>query len=99
VPTTPEIGDQAVRLTKWLVKEGDRIQAGTQLAILETNSGQMTVMANGNGFIRERLFPTGAEIKPGTPFATANADGEHIPYGKPYSTAVRTKKRGWRLLW
>jgi pyruvate/2-oxoglutarate dehydrogenase complex dihydrolipoamide acyltransferase (E2) component len=81
-------------LLKWLVKDAEEIHAGTPLAILETPAGQFAVLANGDGFIRERLFPAGTELRMGTPMATVNADGEKIPYGKPYSLAQRIEGVG-----
>lgn len=83
-----------VRLMKWLVKEGEEVHAGTPLAVLEAPAGQFTVLANGDGFIRERLFQAGAELQAGTPMATVNADGEKIPYGKPHSLAERIDNAG-----
>jgi hypothetical protein len=41
-------------------------------------------MANGDGVLRERHFPAGAEIELITPIAVIAADGENIPYGRPY---------------
>jgi uncharacterized protein (TIGR03435 family) len=94
VPALPEPDATVIRLAKWLVKEGDEFHAGTQLAILETASGRFTVLANGDGFVRERLFPAGAELPAETPIVTANADGEKIPYGRPYSIAKRIESAG-----
>jgi pyruvate/2-oxoglutarate dehydrogenase complex dihydrolipoamide acyltransferase (E2) component len=94
VPAIPESSRQAVRLLKWLVKDAQEIHAGTPVAILETPDGRFAVLANGDGFIRERLFPAGAELQTGTPMATVNADGEKIPYGKPYSLAERMEDIG-----
>jgi pyruvate/2-oxoglutarate dehydrogenase complex dihydrolipoamide acyltransferase (E2) component len=90
----PECRAQSARLVKWLIKEGDEFHAGTRLAIVETPSFRFTVLANGDGFIRERLFPAGAEVQVGTAIATANADGDKIPYGRPYSLAERTADSG-----
>jgi|HubBroStandDraft_4_1064222.scaffolds.fasta_scaffold585287_2 pyruvate/2-oxoglutarate dehydrogenase complex dihydrolipoamide acyltransferase (E2) component len=89
VPVISDSSSQAVRLAKWLVKDHEEVHAGTPLAILESPKGRFVVLANGDGFIRERLFPVGAELQTGTPIATVNADGEKIPYGKPYSRAER----------
>ena len=81
-------------MVKWLVKEGEEFHARTPLAILEGPAGRFVVLGNGDGFIRERLFPAGAEIETGTPIATANADGGNIPYGKPCSFAEPAKNFG-----
>jgi pyruvate/2-oxoglutarate dehydrogenase complex dihydrolipoamide acyltransferase (E2) component len=89
VPAISDSSGGAVRKVKWLVKDHEEIHAGTPLAILESQKGRFALLANGDGFIRERLFPVGAELQMGTPMATVNADGEKIPYGKPYSLAER----------
>jgi hypothetical protein len=47
------------------------------------------VLANGDGFLSERHFPLGAEIESYMPIAVIVADGENIPYEKPYSLAER----------
>jgi pyruvate/2-oxoglutarate dehydrogenase complex dihydrolipoamide acyltransferase (E2) component len=88
MPTLPNSAHGLVRLVKWLVNDGAEIHAGTRLAVVETPTGTFA-MANGDGFVRERLFPVGAELPPETPIATINADGEKIPYGRPYSVAER----------
>jgi pyruvate/2-oxoglutarate dehydrogenase complex dihydrolipoamide acyltransferase (E2) component len=87
IPALPEPGAQVIRLVEWLVQDGEEFHAGTRLAIVETASRRFAVMANGDGFVREKLSPVGAELSLGTSIATADADGENIPYGRPYSIA------------
>lgn len=89
VPELPDFDPRTVRLVDWLVQDGEEFHAGTKLAILETSTGRFAVLANGYGFIRERLILAGAQLTSGTPLATADADGENIPYRKPYSLAQR----------
>ena len=76
---------QVVRLLNWLIEEGKEFHAGTPTALLESGGMRFAVLANGDGFLRDRLFPVGTELSPGIAMATANADGENVPYGKPYS--------------
>jgi pyruvate/2-oxoglutarate dehydrogenase complex dihydrolipoamide acyltransferase (E2) component len=87
IPSFSESKPQTIRLVEGLVKEGEEFRTGTRLAIVETPGGRFAVLANGNGFLRERLSRVGAEVDSGTPICTVNADGEDIPYGRPYSTA------------
>jgi len=83
-----------VRLVRWLVDEGAAVHRGSGIAIIEAPSGQYSVLANGDGLLRERHFPAGAEIGLSTPIAVIAADGENIPYGRPYSLAERVAKSG-----
>jgi pyruvate/2-oxoglutarate dehydrogenase complex dihydrolipoamide acyltransferase (E2) component len=54
-----------IRLVKWLVKDGSEVHVGTKLAIVETPVGKFVILANGDGFLREKLFPAGAELPRG----------------------------------
>lgn len=90
--TTPESGCKVVRLVRWLVEDEAEVHAGTSLAILEGSAGRFALLANGDGFIRERLFREGAELETGTPIAIVIADGDRIPYEKPYSLAQRIEE-------
>lgn len=78
-----------IRLAKWLVDEHAELHAGTKLALIETPAGRFAVLANGEGFLRKRLCDPGAELNTGMVIATVIADGENIPYGRPYSVAER----------
>jgi pyruvate/2-oxoglutarate dehydrogenase complex dihydrolipoamide acyltransferase (E2) component len=74
---------------KWLVRDGAALHVGTKLVIVETSAGRYAIATNGEGFLREKLFPAGAELSVATPIAVVNADGENIPHGRPYSVAER----------
>lgn len=50
----------------------------TRLVIIEVPRGGFAILANGGGFLREKLFPNGAELPPGT-----------LPNVRPYSIAER----------
>jgi len=89
IPTMPEPGARLVRVVKWLVEDGAAVHVGTRLVVVETPTSRFAVLTNGEGFLREKLFPAGAEVAPGTHIATVNVDGENIPYGRPYSLAER----------
>ena len=78
-----------VRLVRWQVDEGAAVHAGTILAIIEVDSAMYEVLANGEGFLRTKLFPNGAVVPRSSTLATVIADGENIPYERPYSIARR----------
>jgi hypothetical protein len=44
-------------------------------------------MTNGDGFLRERASSQGESLRVGETLAVINADGENIPYNRPYSLA------------
>ena len=52
------------------------------------------VRANGDGFLRKRLVKKGSVVPTATPLATIDADGENIPYDRPYSIACRLTNSG-----
>ncbi len=94
IPTLPDPEPRLVRLVKWFVDDGAEIHTGTRLAAIETPTGTYFLLTNGDGFLREKLFPAGAELPPGTPVATVDADGENIPNGRPYSVAESIEAAG-----
>ena len=82
-----------VRLVQWLLDDGAEVHRGTKVAIIEAPLGRYVVRTNGDGFLQERLVPVGAEIESFAPIAVIAADGENIPYGKPYSLAQRSMEK------
>ncbi len=65
------------KLSKWLVKEGDTVKAGTILAEIETDKATMEFEAVDEGRIGQILVPAGSEgVKVNAPIATLLADGE-----------------------
>jgi pyruvate/2-oxoglutarate dehydrogenase complex dihydrolipoamide acyltransferase (E2) component len=92
VPTLETVDSQQqpnVRLVRWQVDEGAVVHQGTVLAMIEVDSAMYEVLANGHGYLREKLFPDGAVVSLSSTLATVNADGENIPYNRPYSIARR----------
>jgi pyruvate/2-oxoglutarate dehydrogenase complex dihydrolipoamide acyltransferase (E2) component len=86
----PSLGDPQparVRIKKWLLEVGAEVHKGTRIAVVEAGSSEFALSATGEGVLRERLFPTGAQIESSSPIAIIAADGENIPYGRPYSLA------------
>jgi pyruvate/2-oxoglutarate dehydrogenase complex dihydrolipoamide acyltransferase (E2) component len=89
IPTLDDPQPTSVHLVRWLVDVGAEVHRGTKIAIIEAPTGRYVVMTNGDGRLRERHFPAGAEIELMTPIAVITADGESIPYGRPVSLAER----------
>ncbi len=65
------------KLAKWLVREGDDVQAGDVIAEIETDKATMEVEAAEEGKLGRILVPEGTEhVKVNTPIATLLEDGE-----------------------
>ena len=63
-------------LAKWLVKPGDRIEAGQVIAEIETDKATMEVEAVDEGVLEEILVPAGSEgVKVNTPIARLKGEG------------------------
>ncbi len=76
-------------VVKWLVKQGDRIQAGDILAEIETDKATMEYEAIDDGIIGRLLFPEGSEgIKINTPIALILQDGEGMEALDGYTLAA-----------
>ena len=57
-------------LTKWIIKEGDRVKAGDILAEIETDKATMEVEAVDEGVVKQLLVKEGQEsVKVNTPIA------------------------------
>jgi pyruvate dehydrogenase E1 component beta subunit len=64
-------------LSKWLVKEGDKVTSGDVIAEIETDKATMEVEAVDEGTIGKILINAGTEgVKVNTPIAVLLADGE-----------------------
>ena len=89
IPVLDDPQPSRVHLLGWLLDVGAVVHRGTRIAIIEGPTGRYAVAANGDGFLREKHFPAGAEVELTTPIAVIDADGENIPYDRPYSLAER----------
>lgn len=66
-------------LSKWLVKEGDKVESGDLIAEIETDKATMEVEAIEDGIIGKILVSEGQEsIKVNSPIATLLSDGENL---------------------
>ncbi|CAM1643073.1 pyruvate dehydrogenase complex E1 component subunit beta [Bartonella apihabitans] len=65
------------KISKWLKKEGDKVEAGDVIAEIETDKATMEVDAADEGTIGKILVPEGtAGVKVNTPIAVLLEDGE-----------------------
>ncbi|MDR6758244.1 pyruvate dehydrogenase E2 component (dihydrolipoamide acetyltransferase) [Mycoplana sp. BE70] len=66
-------------LSKWLVKEGDKIKSGDVIAEIETDKATMEVEAVDEGTIAKIVVPAGTEgVKVNSLIAVLAADGEDV---------------------
>jgi pyruvate dehydrogenase E2 component (dihydrolipoamide acetyltransferase) len=67
-------------LSKWNVKEGDKVSAGDVIAEIETDKATMEVEAVDEGVVDAILVPAGTEgVKVNTPIARLKGEGEIAP--------------------
>src|SRR6187402_3417867 len=65
------------KLSKWLVKVGDKVKSGDVLAEIETDKATMEVESVDEGTVTELLIAEGTEgVKVNTPIAEVLAEGE-----------------------
>ena len=66
-------------LSKWLVKEGDKVESGDLIAEIETDKATMEVEAIEDGIIGKILVSEGQEsIKVNSPIAVLLSEGENL---------------------
>ncbi|MEX0645615.1 MAG: biotin/lipoyl-containing protein, partial [Parvularculaceae bacterium] len=66
-------------LSKWTVKEGDKVSSGDVIAEIETDKATMEVEAVDEGVIGKLLVAEGTEnVKVNTPIAMLLTDGESV---------------------
>ena len=69
-------------LSKWLVKEGDKVASGDVIAEIETDKATMEVEAVDEGVIAKILIAAGTEgVKVNTPIAVLLGEGENASTG------------------
>ena len=94
LPPLPELASASeVRLVRWLVRDGARVDAGDAIAVVAHDDAAFEVTVTGRGFVLERVVREGAVLRPGAPIAVVAADGEDVPYGRPYSVARSSSSR------
>jgi pyruvate/2-oxoglutarate dehydrogenase complex dihydrolipoamide acyltransferase (E2) component len=87
IPPEALDGSGGVRLARFLVEEDAWVEVGTAVAELQSATAVVRVLANGTGVLRKRVAALGAKVRSGDVLAVVEADGEAVPYGRPYSVA------------
>ncbi len=79
-------------LTKWLVKEGDKIQSGDLIAEIETDKATMEFEAVDEGIIGKLLVSEGSEgVKVNSPIAVILDDGEELKVSETADLVMDTQ--------
>lgn len=66
-------------ITRWLHKEGDRIQAGEPLFEMETDKLVITIDAAYSGTLLKILYPEGSTVPITTVIAYVGEEGDPVP--------------------
>ena len=77
----PKLSDTMTEGTvaNWLVKEGDEVSAGTELAEIETDKATMAMESYHDGVIHKIYVQAGGKAPLGAPLALLLEDGEEPP--------------------
>ena len=85
VPKLPkEVTHQmgTVEVVEYPVKEGEGVEAGKVIAVVENWWARMALKAIGSGYVSKTFFSRGAHVLIGDPFAIIICDPEKAPNGK-----------------
>jgi pyruvate/2-oxoglutarate dehydrogenase complex dihydrolipoamide acyltransferase (E2) component len=74
-----------LRVIECLVPEGSWVEIDAPVATVECGGSLYQVLMNGPGVLRQFVHKEGALVRSGSILAIIEADGESVPYGKPYS--------------
>jgi pyruvate dehydrogenase E2 component (dihydrolipoamide acetyltransferase) len=66
-------------VVEWLVGEGDAIETGQEILVVETDKANVAVEAHQAGTVARILVPEGREVPVGTALAVTVAPGETLP--------------------
>ena len=81
-------------LSKWLVKEGDKVESGDLIAEIETDKATMEVEAIEDGIIGKILVSEGQEsIKVNSPIAILLSEGENLSENEIYADSNKEIKK------
>jgi hypothetical protein len=78
-----------IRFERWLVRRRDFVDVGSPLAVVTFGAERFEVLANGHAMVARLISKPGQAVPLGAPLAMMHADGESIPYGKPYALSRR----------
>jgi pyruvate/2-oxoglutarate dehydrogenase complex dihydrolipoamide acyltransferase (E2) component len=76
-------------LTKHLVRNNTWVEEDMPIAVIESGGSCYEILTAGSGILHKYLRNEGSVVKQGDPIAEIHADGESIPYDKPYSRGRR----------
>jgi pyruvate/2-oxoglutarate dehydrogenase complex dihydrolipoamide acyltransferase (E2) component len=99
IPDLPrEVAHQSnqVQVQEYLSKEGDPVEPGTPVALIENYWAVMRLKANGQGILRKTFFTPGTQVKIGDPIGIIGAEGENLPHGEEWSVLEIVKMKGTR---
>lgn len=89
-PELPAAAGKEATLIEWLRPVHAWVEARDPIARVRCGADEFEVLVNGPGVLAEHRRSVGATIRTGDVLAIMHADGESIPYGKPYSLARAT---------
>jgi pyruvate/2-oxoglutarate dehydrogenase complex dihydrolipoamide acyltransferase (E2) component len=77
----PELGQTSSEATivEWLMKEGDDVELGQPLLIVETDKGQLDVECVADGVLIKVVVPAGERVDAGTIIAYIGEADEEPP--------------------
>ncbi len=77
----PKLADTMTEGTvvKWLIKEGDKVSTGDEVAEVETDKATMGMETFDSGTVHKILVPAGQKVPCGTPIALILTKGEVAP--------------------
>ena len=77
----PKLADTMTEGTvvKWLIKEGDKVTSGQEIAEIETDKATMGYEAFDDGTVHKLLVPVGQKVACGTPIAIILGKNEKAP--------------------
>ena len=67
---------QTAKLIEWLAKEGDRVEGGKPLAIVEGEKTTFEIEASESGILAKILYAPGSDVPVDKPIALIAAVGE-----------------------
>jgi len=83
---SPDLGPGCI-LEKQLIQKRTFIEPNTAVALVTIGEKKVILRAVGRGLLAAWHVKAGEPVSMGQTFARMNADGEDIPYGRPYVVA------------
>ena len=83
--SVPEFDGPVATLVKWLVQPGIYIGWDKPIALIDINGASAKLICNMPVVIEAWSSKAGDRLEAGMSLASAQAEGDEIPYGKPYA--------------